>query len=67
METVSVGSPSILTDSLQFHTFTMIYYAACAHKDMFHTKLPAVERSFIKYNIYIGLVPVGNVFQEVFS
>lgn len=52
METVSAGSPSILTDSRSFNNLNQVYRAAYAHKDMFHTKLPAVERDFINYTIF---------------
>lgn len=48
METVSAGSPSILTDACSF--ISLIQHAACAHKDMFYTKLPAKDRYFMKYS-----------------
>lgn len=67
MEMASAGYPSILTDSRSFNNLNQVYRAASAHKDMFHTKLPAVERNFIKYSVFRTLtVLVGNVFQVVF-
>lgn len=45
MEKVSAGSLSILTDSPHLlNNLKQIHYAARAHRNMFHTKLPAIER-----------------------
>ena len=51
--------------ALSVYRLIQIYHAACAYKNMFHTKLPATER-YDRLYLYFSTVPVGYLFQVVF-